>query len=155
MWLLLMYVCINNIWVEKTECTYCKHNITLAVSEWYNYRMFVFPFSCSSIIYKCFPMIIYQICNNSLKRNVALRLWNLFFVCNTRTWTQALHLEPLHQPFLWRGFFKIGSHELYSWAGFKPRSSWALPPEQLGLQVRATGALQDSEIFIHFWWECD
>jgi hypothetical protein len=35
------------------------------------------------------------------------------------------------------GFFEIGSHELFAWAGFEPRSSWSLPPEQLVLQAWA------------------
>jgi hypothetical protein len=39
----------------------------------------------------------------------------------------GLHLEP-PQPFFGEGFFfffffKIGSQELFAWAGFKPRSS--------------------------------
>jgi hypothetical protein len=39
-------------------------------------------------------------------------------------------------PFLWCLFFKIGSHELFVQASFKPWSSWFL----LGLQAWATGA---------------
>jgi hypothetical protein len=31
-----------------------------------------------------------------------------------------LHLEPLHQPFFAKGFFEIGSHELFALAGFEP-----------------------------------
>jgi hypothetical protein len=31
------------------------------------------------------------------------------------------------------GIFKIGSQELFAWAGFDPWPSWTLPPEQLGL----------------------
>jgi hypothetical protein len=27
------------------------------------------------------------------------------------------------------GFFEIGFHELFAWAGFKQQSSWSLPPE--------------------------
>jgi hypothetical protein len=30
--------------------------------------------------------------------------------CGTGAWNQGLHFEPLHQPFLWQVFFKIGSH---------------------------------------------
>jgi hypothetical protein len=26
-------------------------------------------------------------------------------------------------------FFKIGSHKLFAWVGFEPRSSWSLLPE--------------------------
>jgi hypothetical protein len=26
-------------------------------------------------------------------------------------------------------FFKIGSHKLFAWVGFEPRSSWSLPSE--------------------------
>jgi hypothetical protein len=26
-------------------------------------------------------------------------------------------------------FFEIGSHELFAWVGFEPRSSFSLPPE--------------------------
>jgi hypothetical protein len=45
----------------------------------------------------------------------------------TGAWTQALRLEPLHQPI----FVEIGSWELVSWAGFKLQSSWSLPPPEL------------------------
>jgi hypothetical protein len=31
------------------------------------------------------------------------------------------------------GFFKIGSHQLFSQPGCDPWSSWSLPPEQLRL----------------------
>jgi hypothetical protein len=63
-----------------------------------------------------------------------------FSFYSTGAWTQDLHLEPLHQPFLCvcDGCFKIGSLELFALIGFKPRSSWS--PELLGLQAWATGA---------------
>jgi hypothetical protein len=32
---------------------------------------------------------------------------------------KSFHLEPLHQLFFVRGFFEIGSNELFDWAGFK------------------------------------
>jgi hypothetical protein len=38
-------------------------------------------------------------------------------------------LEPLYQPFFVMDFFKIGPHELFAWADFKPWSFWSLPPE--------------------------
>jgi hypothetical protein len=34
-----------------------------------------------------------------------------FFFCSTGAWTQGLHLEPLHQPFM-LGIFKIGSRRI-------------------------------------------
>jgi hypothetical protein len=37
-------------------------------------------------------------------------------------------------------FFQIGSHKLFVRVGFKLRSSWSLPPEDLGLQVWAPGS---------------
>jgi hypothetical protein len=37
------------------------------------------------------------------------------------------HFEPLHQPYFCEGFFEIG--ELFPRAGFKPWSSWSLPPD--------------------------
>jgi hypothetical protein len=43
-----------------------------------------------------------------------------FFFFSTGVLTQGLHLETLHQSFSCEGFFKIGSYELFSWAGFKP-----------------------------------
>jgi hypothetical protein len=49
--------------------------------------------------------------------------------CSTGTWTQGLHLEPLHQPLFVMGFFNTGSHELFSLAGLEPKSSWSLPPQ--------------------------
>jgi hypothetical protein len=39
----------------------------------------------------------------------------------------TLLLEPLHQSFLVKGFFKIRSGELFAWAGLEPWSSWSLP----------------------------
>jgi hypothetical protein len=40
----------------------------------------------------------------------------------------------------WIFFFEIESQELFAQVGFKPRSSWSLPPEWLGLQAWATSA---------------
>jgi hypothetical protein len=34
----------------------------------------------------------------------------LLYFCGTGAWTQGLHLEPLCQPFVEKGFVKIGSH---------------------------------------------
>jgi hypothetical protein len=30
----------------------------------------------------------------------------IFFFCSTGVWTQGLHFEPLHQPFLVMGFYQ-------------------------------------------------
>jgi hypothetical protein len=46
-----------------------------------------------------------------------------FFFCGTGVWTQGLYLEPLHQPFFVLDLFKIGSLELFAWAGFELWSS--------------------------------
>jgi hypothetical protein len=54
---------------------------------------------------------------------------HFFIFFSTGVWTQGLHLESLHQPFFVIGFFEIGSHKLFAWAGFQPQSSWSLPPE--------------------------
>jgi hypothetical protein len=54
-------------------------------------------------------------------------------------------LEPFWQPLSVLGIFKVGSCQLFAWAGFKLQSSWSLPPEQLGLQVWATGAQLEFE----------
>jgi hypothetical protein len=43
-------------------------------------------------------------------------------------------------PILWWAFFEIGSLKLFARVDFKPRSSWSVSPEKLGLQVWATGA---------------
>jgi hypothetical protein len=60
-----------------------------------------------------------------------LAQYGFFFFCSAGgTWTQGLHLEPLHQPpFFCEGFFEIGALELFAWAGFEPWSSWSLPLE--------------------------
>jgi hypothetical protein len=71
---------------------------------------------------------------------LSLNIFLFFFFCGAGAWTQGLHLEPFLQPCFVKDFFKIGSHELFAWAGFEPQSSWSLPPEQLGLQAWATGA---------------
>jgi hypothetical protein len=49
-------------------------------------------------------------------------------------------LSPTPPALFCDGFFKIGPHKLFAWAGFQPQSSWSLPSERLGLQVWATGA---------------
>jgi hypothetical protein len=50
------------------------------------------------------------------------------------------------------GFLEIGSHKLFAWAGFKPGSSWSLPPEYLGLQVHAISAsLRHTAFLIAIW----
>jgi hypothetical protein len=46
-----------------------------------------------------------------------------FFFFGTGALTQGLHLQPLYQFYFCEGFFEIGTHELFVWAGFKPRSS--------------------------------
>jgi hypothetical protein len=51
------------------------------------------------------------------------------FFSGTGVWTPGLHLESLHQPFFFVGFFKIGSLKLFAQTGFEPRSSCSLPPE--------------------------
>jgi hypothetical protein len=55
------------------------------------------------------------------------------YVCNYLfLWYWGLnlrrHLEPLTSPFLW-WVFKIGTCELFAWAGFEPQSYWSLPLE--------------------------
>jgi hypothetical protein len=57
----------------------------------------------------------------------------LGFELRAHTRQALLPLEPLHQPFLVTGIFKIVSPELIALVGFKPWSSWFLPPERLGL----------------------
>jgi hypothetical protein len=52
-----------------------------------------------------------------------------FFFFGTGSWTQVLHLEPLHHPFFVKGTFMIGSWELFTQTGYKPWSSWFLLPE--------------------------
>jgi hypothetical protein len=47
---------------------------------------------------------------------------------------ELLLLEPLCQAFFVINFFKTESLELFAQAGFKPKSSLSLPPEQLELQ---------------------
>jgi hypothetical protein len=64
-----------------------------------------------------------------------LLVWFCFVFCGTGAWAQGLHLEPFHQPFFVKGFFEMGSRELFPLAGFKLWSSWSLPTESLGLQV--------------------
>jgi hypothetical protein len=58
----------------------------------------------------------------------------LLLFCGIGAWTQGLHLELFHEPYICEGFFEIGSCELFSWVGFELWSSWSLPPEYLGLQ---------------------
>jgi hypothetical protein len=45
--------------------------------------------------------------------------------------------------------FEIESHELFAQAGFKPWSSWSLPPEWLGLQAWATSPRLERFILAH------
>jgi hypothetical protein len=39
------------------------------------------------------------------------------------------HLSHSASPVFVLGIFEIGSCELFAWAGFKPQSSWSLPPK--------------------------
>jgi hypothetical protein len=64
--------------------------------------------------------------------------WHFFFFFAILGFELRAHLSYSTSPFLWWIFFKIGSHELFMWAGFKPWSSWSLPPESLGIQAWAT-----------------
>jgi hypothetical protein len=74
----------------------------------------------------------------------------VYIYSSTGVWTQGLHLKPLYQQFFVMGSFEIGSHHgLFVQAGFKPQSSWSLPPELLGLQVWVTGAQLHSFNFIN------
>jgi hypothetical protein len=50
-------------------------------------------------------------------------LIQFFLFCGTGAWTQGLHLEPLHQPYFYEGFFEVGSLELFAQADFKPQSA--------------------------------
>jgi hypothetical protein len=36
-------------------------------------------------------------------------------------------------PIFVLSIFELGSHKLFAWAGLKPRSSWFLPLEEIGL----------------------
>jgi hypothetical protein len=59
-----------------------------------------------------------------------LFIWLILCVCGTGVWTPWLYLEPLHQPFFMMGFFsREGLTNYLPPAGFKPQSSWSLPPE--------------------------
>jgi hypothetical protein len=64
-----------------------------------------------------------------LERTWTPSFFSDFFFWGTEVWTQVLHIEPLHQPFFVKGVFKMGSHKLFAWTDFEPRSSWSLPPE--------------------------
>jgi hypothetical protein len=44
-------------------------------------------------------------------------------------WTQGLHFESLHQPFLWWVFLRWGLINYFAQTGLEPRSSWSLPSE--------------------------
>jgi hypothetical protein len=47
----------------------------------------------------------------------------LIYFCGSKLGLElGLHLEPLHFSFE-KGFFEIGSHELFAWAGFETQSS--------------------------------
>jgi hypothetical protein len=52
-----------------------------------------------------------------------------FFLAVLGLELRAYTLSHSTSPFLVMGFFEIGSHELFAWAGFEPQSSWSLPPE--------------------------
>jgi hypothetical protein len=46
---------------------------------------------------------------------------HFFFFCGIEAWTQGLHLEPLHQPFLSDGvFLRLSLDELFALADFEP-----------------------------------
>jgi hypothetical protein len=71
---------------------------------------------------------IYYQCSQEMLIELIIII-DIFLFCDTGVWTQGQHLEPLHQPLFLKGFFELGSRKLFAWDGFKPRSSWSLPPE--------------------------
>jgi hypothetical protein len=79
--------------------------------------------------------------NHIIHRSLYWKIQNYFFFFfdNTEAWTQGFfYLEPPHQPFFVKGFFRNRISKLFVWAGFKLWSSWSVLPEQLGLQAWAT-----------------
>jgi hypothetical protein len=91
----------------------------------------------------------------SLSSNTTSGEWKVvfffFFFCSTCVWTQGLHLEPFHQPFFMKGFFEIGSHELFA-------SGWLQTPILLisaSWVSRITGMSHRhlaGFIFVHWFW---
>jgi hypothetical protein len=82
--------------------------------------------------------------------NAPFALFLFFFFFRTGVLTQGLHLEPLHQAYFCEGFFKIGSPELFAWAGFEPQSSCSLllNARITGMSHRCLAAL------LAFFYEC-
>jgi hypothetical protein len=80
----------------------------------------------------------------------------------------SIFTEPLHQPFIMMGSFETGSHELFPWAGFKPRSSGAWQQRHSywlsetfqgrrgflpGARKRATLLFGQKKFFFFLWWD--
>jgi hypothetical protein len=129
------------IWNEKmllSMAMWLRHpSVTLIVQ--YNIRT---PYSCTldSHISAGFWEVVTpmssdvhpkRICNLPGKTRVFftffLFVYLFLFLCSTVVWTQHLHLQPLHQPFLWWVFFRIMFCKLFARIGFEPVSSWSLP----------------------------
>jgi hypothetical protein len=104
-----------SIGIQLTCHFFCK-------AFWNFYPLWIMFFSCGSD----FALFSIKYFNEVSFQGV----WLIFFsFCGTGTWVQDLHLEPFHQPFFLKGFFKMGSLEPFARVGFKLRSSWSLPPE--------------------------
>jgi hypothetical protein len=74
----------------------------------------------------------------------------LFFFCGTGVWTQGLHLEPLHQPFLWFVLFCLFFQDRVFWTicpGWLPAAILLISASSV---ARITGMSYQQE-FWYLW----
>jgi hypothetical protein len=129
---------LDDLW-DRSECGYTKAPTSTDVSSVAASTLLnnlYLPQSISGPLFFSCTRHLYneiKILKNNYLDCTCPKIWDIgsifFFFCGTGFWTQGLHLESLCQPFFVMGFFKIGSHKLFAWAGFKSWSSWSLPPQ--------------------------
>jgi hypothetical protein len=102
----------------KLTLFYYKEKVIFSFWLWVETHLWepwtwVYPHITSSLELVLFRFLLHIHPKHLLSRSPGL------FFFGTGTWNQGLHLEPIHQPFVLKGFFKIGSHKLCVQAGFK------------------------------------
>jgi hypothetical protein len=131
-----------------------------SLSFYYKYQHFFCLFYLPSfqiIINNC------RSCNTSLLANSDKTNIEgiLFCVCVSGAWFQCIHLEPVHQLFFVKGFFKIWSPKLFVQAVIQLQSSWVATNDRLKVffpdhfflcLIEHLFRICASRCYSHSWW---
>jgi hypothetical protein len=117
-------------WIAEHSSKGLGHWCSLLVLKVHSHSRLPQPTTCSSQIFA-------QKFQKAAQESSWGSHWPFSFFGGTWVWTQGLmlaklalyHLSPSVSPFFVLGFFVIESPNYLPKAGFKPRSSWSLPPD--------------------------